>query len=62
MRRIDGKNGWMKVPCNWSRTGWAWAKGDDSCMAECTCDPCKPPRESLDEPETSNTSDRHGLI
>lgn len=44
MRRTDGKNGWIKIPCPYSSTAWAWGKGTDQCSAECTCEPCQPPK------------------
>ena len=44
MRRTDGENGWKKIPCPWSQTGWAWGK-DYLSGVECTCSPCRPPKE-----------------
>lgn len=43
-RRRDGANGWVKTPCPWSKTGWAWGQryGEDD--QGCTCEPCSPPK------------------
>jgi len=40
-RRKDGKDGWKKDECHWSRTGWAWWK-EDKRHYFCTCEPCQP--------------------
>ena len=44
MRRTDGKNGWKKMPCPWSSTGWSWGKVVNEQVDECTCEPCKAPK------------------
>ena len=37
--RRDGKGGWTKGECEFSRTGWAWVQGHN-----CSCQPAKKPR------------------
>ena len=44
MRRTEGKNGWKKMPCPWSSTGWSWGKVVNEQVDECTCEPSKAPK------------------
>ena len=47
MRR-EGKDGWYKNICHYSRTGWAWWNNQGELEGRfrgvCTCNPCKPPK------------------
>ena len=45
--RIDGKAGWKKGPCAWSKhTNYAWYRIDEkSGDYRCTCEPCLPPEK-----------------
>lgn len=45
-RRRDGVNGWVKVPCPWSRTHWAWGWDHGGLQWGCKCIPCTPPKNA----------------
>jgi hypothetical protein len=42
-RRSDGKDGWKKDSCHYSKTGWAWHREENGQFI-CTCIPCKAPK------------------
>jgi hypothetical protein len=40
-RRHEGKDGWTKTLCSWSKTSWAWEREEG-----CTCCSCTPPKDA----------------
>lgn len=49
-RRQEGKDGWTKTLCPWSKTQWAWER-----EGGCTCCPCTPPKDTEERLKAART-------